>query len=131
MQHIGSIMTIHTTFVSVSNLEKQLNWPPFSARRLQRLVSLLFYKICHQNITIPTPPPPPLITNTHQNYMPHLEHKRKQLQIQTTQHISKHIQIQLLPLNNHRLEFTATQSVYDSNDTVLQGRPNPSSPPSL
>ena len=77
------------------------------------------------------PPPPPLITNTHQNYTPHLKHKRKQLQIQTTQHINKHIQIQLLPQNNHRLEFTATQSVCDSNDTVLQGRPNPSSPPSL
>ena len=79
-------------YTSVSSLQKQLNWPSLSIRRLQsRLV--LFYKV------------------------------------QTTQHINTHIQIQLLSPNNHREEFTATQSVCDSNGAVLQGRPNPSSLP--
>ena len=100
----------HSHYTSVSFLQKQLSWPPLSIRRLQsRLV--LFYKICHQKT--------------------HLKHKRKQLglQMQTTQHIKIHILIQLPPPNNHRLEFTATQSVCDSNGAGLQGRPNPPSPP--
>ena len=108
MQQDGSIMTTHTT--SVTSLQKQLNWPSLSVRRLQsRLV--LFYKICQQNIAIPIPP-----------YL--------QIPLRTTRHTSninensyryRHIQIQLLSPNYHRLEFTATQSVCDSNGAVLQG----------
>ena len=118
----GSIMTTHTTLVSLP-YKKQLNWPSLSVRRLQgRLV--LFYKICHPEYCHPHSP---LFTNTPQKYTTYFKHK--QLQIQTTQHINRHIQIQLLSTNNHRLEFTATQSVCDSNGAVLQGRPNPSSLP--
>ena len=43
----------YSHYTSVSSLQKQLNWPSLSVRRL-RIV--LFYKICHQNIAIPTPP---------------------------------------------------------------------------
>ena len=86
----------YSHYTSVSSLQKQLN------------------------IAIPTPP---LFTNTPQNYTPHLKHERKELQIglHTTQYINSHIQIQLLSPNNHRLEFTANQSVCDSNGAVLQG----------
>ena len=102
MQQDGSIMTTHTTQVSLP-YKKQLNWPSLSVRRLQgRLV--LFYKIYHPEYCLPHSP---LFTNTPQKYTTHLKHKQKQLHIQTTQHINRHIQIQLLSTNNHRLEFTA------------------------
>ena len=42
-------MTIHTTQAFLL-YKKQLNWPPLSVR------PVLFYKICHQKIAIPTPP---------------------------------------------------------------------------
>ena len=114
----------YSHYTSVSFLQEQLDWPLLSVRRLQsRLV--LFYKSAIGIL----PSPFPLFTNTPQNYTPHLKHKRKQLQIQTTQHINRHIKIQVPSPNNHRLEFTATQSVCDSNGAVLQGRPNPSSFP--
>ena len=45
-----------------------------------------------------------------------------QIPLRTTRHTSNKIE------NSHRLEFTATQSVCDSNGAVLQGRPNTSSP---
>ena len=121
MYNLNKIQTMQQD--DYSHYTIQLKWPSLSVRRLQsRLV--LFYKICYQEIAIHTPL---LFTNTPQNYTPHLKHKRKQ--IQSTQHINRYIQIQLLPLNNHRLEFTATQSVCDSNSAVLQGRPNPLSLP--
>ena len=45
----------YSHYTSVSSLQKQLNWPSLSVRRLQsRLV--LFYKISYQTIAIPTPP---------------------------------------------------------------------------
>ena len=104
LSHLGS-----THAKDMYNLNKIQNYAKFAIRKL--------------------PPPPPPFTKNPQNYTPHLKHKRKQLQIQITQHINRYIKIQLLPLNNHKLEFTATQSVCDSNRVVLQGRPNSSSLP--
>ena len=115
----------YSHYTSVSFSQIQLNYPTLSFRRLQsRLV--LFYKICQNKIAIPISPylQIPLRTTRHTS-----KKKQKQLQMQTTQHINRHIQIQILPPNSHKLEFTATQSVFDSNGAGLQERPNPSSPP--
>ena len=79
LQQDKSIMTIHTT----------------QAFRSYKYFSTKFaIENCH--------PYPTLFTNTPHNYTPRLKHKRKQLglHIQATQHINRHIQIQLLPSNN-------------------------------
>ena len=112
-------------YTSVSSLQKQLNWPSLSDRRLQsRLV--LFCEICHQNIAIPIPSylQIPLRTTRHTLNINENSYRYRQLSTSTDTY-----KYSYFPPNNHRLEFTATQSVCDSNGAVLQGRPNPSSLP--
>ena len=82
MQQDWSIVTTHYT--SVSSLQKQLNWPSLSVRRLQsRLV--LSYKICHQNIAIPIPPylQKPLRTTRHTSNINENSYRYSQLSTST------------------------------------------------
>ena len=119
--YAARLFTLHKCLFLTKTTELASSFGPTSTKWTSTILQNLQSEYCH--------PHSPLFTNTPQNYKPHLEHKRKHLQIQTTQHINRHIQVQLLPPNNHRLEFTATQSMCDSNGTVLQGRPNLSSLP--
>ena len=74
----------YSHYISVSSLQKQLNWPSLSVRRLQsRLV--LFYKICHQNIAIPIPPylQIPLRTTRHTSNINENSYRYRQLSTST------------------------------------------------
>ena len=74
----------YSHYTSVSSLQKQLNWPFLSVRRLQsRLV--LFYKICHQNIIIPIPPylKIPLITTRHSSNINENSYRYRQFSTST------------------------------------------------
>ena len=62
----------YSHYISISFLQKQLNWLPFSVRRLQSTRTFsqnLPSENCHHY--------PTLFTNTPQNYTPHLKHTSK------------------------------------------------------
>ena len=70
----------YSHYTSVSSLQKQLNWPSLSVRRLQSRL-IFFYKICHQNIAIPIPPylQIPLRTTRHTSNIKENSYRYRQL----------------------------------------------------
>ena len=121
-------MTIHTTRASL--LYKKI---PKSASSFRPTVD---WYCSTKFVTRKLLSPPPLLTNTPQNYTPHIKEWTKKVQIQTTHHTStdtyKYSYMCTSPTvwnHNHSLEFTVTQSVCDSNGAGLQGRSSPPSPP--
>ena len=68
----------YSHYTSVSSLQKQLNWPPHSVRRL-------FYKICHKKIVTPHPPylQIPLRTTRHTSNIHENSYRHRQLSTST------------------------------------------------
>ena len=104
----------YSHYTRVSFLQKQLNWPPLSVRRLQSRL-ILFYKICQQKIVIPIPPylQIPLRTTRHTSNIIEHSYRYRHLSTSTDTYKYSYFPRTITYLNSLPPSLCATPTVQD------------------